>query len=399
MGSLRIQQQLITPAIAQQLVELCPFRAISYADGKLDISAACKMCKMCVRRGPQGVITYEEDAVAGVDTSLWRGICVYTDHNEGSIHRVTYELIGKARELAAVTHQPVYALMMGSGIGESAERLLHYGVDRVFVYDHPALAQFRIEPYTAAFCDMIDRIKPSSILVGATNLGRQLAPRVAARCRAGLTADCTVLEMKENTDLVQIRPAFGGNIMAQIISPHHRPQFCTARYKVFNEPAPTETAHGEIVRMAVTEQMLQSGIDILDSQRKPRDIDISESDVIVAVGRGANTEALRAMAEQLAEALGGVVACTRPLVEGNIMDARHQIGLSGRTVKPKLILCLGISGAVQFAAGMKSSDCIVAVNSDHTAPIFDVAHYGIVGDVNDILPLLLTKIKEAQTHV
>ena len=399
MGTLTINQNLVTAETAEALVKICPFAAISYSDGKLDISAACKMCKMCVRKGPQGVIEFVEEEKQGIDKSLWRGVCVYVDHIGGKIHRVTYELIGKAKELAKVTGHPVYALMMGSDIGNSADKLLHYGVDKIFVYDDEALRDFRIEPYTAAFCDFIDRVKPSSVLVGATNLGRQLAPRVAARCRAGLTADCTVLEMKENTDLVQIRPAFGGNIMAQIISTNHRPQFCTARYKVFSEPKPVDDPHGEVVTMAVKPEMLKSGIEILSTVEKPKDIDISESDVIVAVGRGAMTESLRAMAGELADALGGVLACTRPLAEANILDAKHQIGLSGRTVKPKFILCLGISGAVQFAAGMKSSDCIVAVNTDATAPIFDVAHYGIVGDVNEILPGLLAKVKEAKADV
>ena len=399
MGSLKINQNLVTAENAESLIKICPFAAISYADGKLDISAACKMCKMCVRKGPAGVIEFVEDAPTGVDKSLWNGVCVYVDHADGKIHRVTYELIGKARELAKVTGHPVYALMMGAEIGDAAEKLLHYGVDKVFVYENEALRDFRIEPYAATFFDFIEKIKPSSILVGATNLGRQLAPRVAARCRAGLTADCTVLEMKENTDLVQIRPAFGGNIMAQIVSTNQRPQFCTVRYKVFSEPKASETRSGEIVAMSIDESKLMSGIEVLSCEEKPRDIDISESDVIVAVGRGANTEGNRAMASELAELLGGVVACSRPLVEGNIMDAKHQIGLSGRTVKPKFILCLGISGAVQFAAGMKASDCIVAVNTDKNAPIFDVAHYGIVGDVNEILPKLIAKVKEAKDNV
>ena len=203
-------------------------------------------------------------------------------------------------------------------------------------------------------------------------------------------------ERLENTDLVQIRPAFGGNIMAQIITPNTRPQFCTARYKVFTEPKPTEEAKGEIVTMAVTEKMLLSGIEVISSTAKPKDIDIAEADVVVAVGRGASSEAMRGYAKELADLLGGVVACTRPLVEANIFDAKHQIGLSGRTVKPKLIFCLGISGAVQFAAGMKSSDCIVAINSDPAAPIFDVAHYCVKGDVAEILPKLIAKIKEGR---
>lgn len=398
MGKLVINHDKITPEKADSLVKLCPFGAISYEGGKLDISSACKMCKMCVKKG-EGAVEYVEEVKATVDKSLWNGICVYVDHFGDKIHRVTYELCGKARELSKVTGQPVYALVIGSGLGEGINKLLHYGVDKVFVYDDIAFEDFKIEPYTAAFCDFINKVKPSSILVGATNLGRQLAPRVAARCRAGLTADCTVLEMKENTDLVQIRPAFGGNIMAQIISPDTRPQFCTARYKVFTEPKPTRDATGEIVKMDLSSVNLESAIEILSSQDKPKDIDISESDVIVAVGRGAMTETMRSYAAELADLLGGVVACTRPLVEGNIFDAKHQIGLSGRTVKPKFIICLGISGAVQFAAGMKSSDCIVAINTDKTAPIFDVAHYVILGDVNEIVPRLIEKIKEAKANV
>ena len=391
MGKLVINTHLVTPDKAEALVQLCPFGAITYADGALDISSGCKMCKMCVRKG-QGLVDFVEE-VTEIDKSLWKGICVYADSTGGKIHRVTFELCGKARELAAVTGHPVYALVIGHNVAQCAETLRHYGVDKVFVYDHPAFADFRIEPYTAAFCDFIEKEKPSSILVGATNLGRQLAPRVAARCRTGLTADCTVLEMKENTDLVQIRPAFGGNIMAQIITPNTRPQFCTARYKVFSEPKPTEAPAGEIVSMAVTENMLDSAIQVFSTVEKPKDIDIAEAEVIVAIGRGASGETMRAMAKELADLLGGVVACTRPLVENNTMDAKHQIGLSGRTVKPKLIFTLGISGAVQFAAGMKSSDCIVAINADPAAPIFDIAHYCVVGDVNLILPKLIEKIK------
>ena len=389
MGKLIINHGLVTKEKAEQLVSLCPFGAISYEDGRLDISSGCKMCKMCVRKGG-GLVEFQEDTKE-IDKSLWRGICIYADCTGGKIHRVTFELCGKARELAAVTGHPVYALLIGHNTDSCAEELLHYGVDKVFVYDHAEFADFRIEPYTAAFCDFIEKEKPSSILVGATNLGRQLAPRVAARCRTGLTADCTVLEMKENTDLVQIRPAFGGNIMAQIVTPHTRPQFCTVRYKVFSEPKPSELPAGQIIPMAVTEEMLRTGVRVLSSAEKPKDIDIAEAEVIVAVGRGAT--GILDSAKELANLLGGVLACTRPLVEGNVLDAKHQIGLSGRTVKPKLIITLGISGAVQFAAGMKGSDCIVAINSDPAAPIFDIAHYCVTGDVNLIVPMLIEKIK------
>ena len=391
MGKLVINHHLVTPEKAEALVSLCPFGAISYTDEKLDISSACKMCRMCVRKG-QGLVDFVEE-VKEIDKQQWKGICVYADCTGGTIHRVTFELCGKARELASVTGHPIYALVIGHETDACAQQLLHYGMDKVFVYDHAELADFRIEPYTAAFYDFIEKEKPSSILVGATNLGRQLAPRVAARCRTGLTADCTVLEMKENTDLVQIRPAFGGNIMAQIVTPNTRPQFCTVRYKVFPEPKPAESASGEIIAMEVTEQMLKTDVQVIRSVQKPKDMDIAEAEVIVAVGRGASGEAMRAQAKELAECLGGVVACTRPLVEGNVFDAKHQIGLSGRTVKPKLIITLGISGAVQFAAGMKGADCIVAINTDPAAPIFDVAHYCVVGDVNEIVPRLIERIK------
>ena len=391
MGTLKINHNLVTPEKAEKLISLCPFGAISYENGKLDISSGCKMCKMCVRKG-EGLVDFVEE-VKEIDKSLWRGICVYADCSEGKLHRVTLELCGKARELATVINHPVYALVIGYNTNAAVEELRHYGVDKVFVYDHKELEDFRIEPYTAAFCDFIEKERPSSVLVGATNLGRQLAPRVAARRRAGLTADCTVLEMKENTDLVQIRPAFGGNIMAQIISPATRPQFCTARYKVFSEPKPTKEPAGEIVLMNVTEDMLKTGVKVLSTTEKPKDIDIAEADVIVAVGRGFSGTAELAAAKELADLLGGVVACTRPLVEENVFDAKHQIGLSGRTVKPKLIFAIGISGAVQFAAGMKSSDCIVAINTDPAAPIFDVAHYCVQGDANLIVPKLIERIK------
>ncbi len=395
MGNLVVNKKLLTPKTAEAAVKLCPFNALSYDGAELTVSAACKMCKICVRKS-DGLIEFHDDlhAKKSVDKSEWRGVCVFADCTRNKLHRVTCELIGKARELSKVTGHPVYVIMIGYQLDKNAKRLLRYGADKIFVYDHPQFADFRIEPFTAAFHDFITKIKPSSVLVGATDLGRQLAPRIAARCRTGLTADCTVLEMKENTDLVQIRPAFGGNIMAQIVTPNTRPQFCTARYKVFSEPMPVDRPHGEIVKMEVPFEMTVSDIDVLSTSLKPTDIDISEANVIVAVGRGALDKATLENAKELARLLGGVVACTRPLVETSIFDSKRQIGLSGRTVKPKLIICLGISGAVQFAAGMKSSDCIVAINTDKNAPIFDIAHYCVVGDVNEIVPRLISKIRE-----
>lgn len=394
-----INHEKVNEQNAKELVKICPFSAISYNDGKLDINAACKLCKICVKKGPAGVIEFkEEEKKAEINKDEWRGITVFADHDDEKIHNVTLELIGKAKELAKVINHPVQAVLMGYNTEKFAETLISYGVDKVYVYDHENLKNFDLEIYANLFEDYINRVKPSSILVGATNLGRSLAPRVAARFRTGLTADCTVLEMKENTDLVQIRPAFGGNIMAQIVNPNNRPQFCTVRYKIFSAPEKAQNPTGEIVKFEVKNEFLVTSTVIKSVIEKPIESDISDSDVIVAVGRGLKPADIEA-AKELAALLGGNIACTRPLVENGSFDAKHQIGLSGKTVKPKIIITLGISGAVQFAAGMKSSDIIIAVNTDRHAPIFDIAHYCVVGDASKIIPSLVTKIKEARKDV
>ena len=393
---LKINQNLVNDETGRALQELCPFGAISYENGKLDINAACKSCKMCVRKGPAGVVTFEEDEVATINKDEYKGICVYADVDHGITHPVTFELIGEAKQLASVINHPVYALVIGYNLENNVKELLSYGVDKVFVYDNEALKDFDIETYANCFEDFINTNKPSSILVGATNVGRSLAPRVAARFHTGLTADCTKLEMKENTDLVQIRPAFGGNIMAQIITPNNRPQFATVRYKVFSAPEKVDNPTGVVVNVEIKDEWLKTNTTILNVVEKPKELDISESEVIVAVGRGLKSVDDLKMVNELAELLNANVACSRPMVESGIFDSKHQIGLSGKTVKPKLIITLGISGAVQFAAGMKTSETIIAINQDSNAPIFDVAHYGIVGDMYEIVPELIKKIKEGK---
>ena len=393
--SIKVHQESVTPEIVQTLKRLCPFGAFDYTGGELSINAACKGCKLCVKKGPSGVVEWQDDAtLPRVDKSQWRGVAVYAQFSEGNLHPVTLELLGKARQLAAEIGEEVLAVIIGHGVEAQAKRLVSYGADRVYVYDHPALADFTISPYANAFYDFIRRARPGSVLVGATNIGRSIAPKVAARCHAGLTADCTVLEMKKNTDLVQIRPAFGGNIMAQIVSPNARPQFCTVRYKIFPYPTKPANPTGIICPVEVTEEMLASRTEVIEKTKKPELADISEADVIVACGRGFRTAADLDMARELAELLGAKLACTRPLAEAGWLEARRQIGLSGRTVKPKLIITLGISGSVQFAAGMNGSDCIVAVNSDPEASIFNIAHVGLVGDLYEIVPQLIKKIKE-----
>lgn len=377
-----------------EAIKLCPFGAMDIVNDNIEINASCKMCRLCVRKGPEGAFEYVEgEKKPSVDKSLWKGVGVYVDHVEGDIHPVTFELIGKARELAAKVNQEVYCVFVGHDIEDKAEELLHYGVDKVYVYDSEKLKEFRIEPYTAAFEDFINKVKPTAILVGATTVGRSLAPRIAARFRTGLTADCTVLDIKENTDLVQIRPAFGGNIMAQIITPNSRPQLATVRYKVMLAPERSEDVNGQIIRCTIEDEKLASNIDVLEVFKKEAETGISDAEVLVVAGRGVKTEKDLAMVEELAKLLGGEVAVTRPLIESGWADAKRQVGLSGRTVRPKLIITLGVSGAVQFTAGMNKSDVIFSINKDEKAPIFQVAHYGIVGDLYEIIPQLIENIK------
>lgn len=394
MGRLVINQDKVINK--EELVKICPFGALEIKDDKLDINSGCKMCKLCIRKGPEGAVTFIEDERVEIDKSLWNGIAVYVDHVDGEIHPVTLELIGKARELADKVNQEVYCIAMGEKIEENVHEVLHYGVDKVFLYDDHELKFFRIEPYTSAIEDFINKVKPSVLLVGATTVGRSLAPRVSARFKTGLTADCTILDIKENTDLVQIRPAFGGNIMAQIVTPNSRPQLATVRYNVMSAPERSENESGEVVKLSLRREKLNSNINVLEVVPKSKEKEISEADVLVVAGRGVKSEKDLSMVRELAQVLNGELASTRPLIEAGWVDAKRQVGLSGRTVRPKLIITCGVSGAVQFTAGMNNSDYIFAINTDEKAPIFKVAHYGIVGDIYEILPALIEKIKYAK---
>lgn len=397
MKKLIVHDHLVTKENIIELVNICPFHALEDNNGKLTINEGCKMCSICVKRGPQGVMEMVETAEeAAVDKSQWQGIAVYVDHVDGDIHPVTMELLGKAKELAKKVNFEVMALFIGSDIKDKAKELLHYGADKVYVYDQKELQHFRIEPYSKAFEAFINEVKPSSILVGATTVGRSLAPRIAARFRTGLTADCTVLDIKENSDLVQIRPAFGGNIMAQIKTPNTRPQLATVRYKVMNALERAEKATGEIYVRTLPEKDLVSRIEVLEVRPKETEVSISDAETIIAVGRGVKSEKDMEMVKELAELLGAQIAGTRPMVENGWLDAKRQVGLSGRTVKPKLIITLGISGSVQFAAGMNGSEHIFAVNNDENASIFNVAHYGIVGDLYEVLPELIENVRKTK---
>ena len=394
MGKLIVHQDKVQNI--QELIKICPFNAMEEKDGKIEITAACKLCKLCVKKS-NGVMEYvEEDSGPKVDKSQWKGIAVYVDHVDGRIHPVTYELLGKAQELAAKINHPVYAIFMGSNISKQAEEVLHYGAKKVFVCDKKELEAFNIENYTTAFEAFVNKVKPAAILVGATPVGRQLAPRVAARFRTGLTADCTILDMHDNTDLVQIRPAFGGNIMAEILTPNNRPQMATVRYKVMNAPERSAEPSGTIEALDVPSEKFTSRVQVLGITKKPKEVGIENAEVLVVAGRGVKKKEDLKLIEDLAEALGGDFACTRPLVESGWMDAKRQIGLSGRTVRPKLIITCGVSGSIQFKAGMENSEQIFAINNDPKAQIFSVANYAVIGDLYEILPRLTEQVKQGR---
>ena len=394
MGKLIVHQDKVTDIKA--MVSICPFNALEEKDGKLEVNAGCKLCQLCVKKGQPGAMEFVEEEVKTVDKSLWKGITVYVDHVNGEIHPVTFELLGKAGELAKKINHPVYAIFIGSDIENKAEELLHYGADKVFVVDAPELKDFQMESYTAAFEAFINEIKPSAILVGATPVGRQLAPRVASRFNTGLTADCTILDIHENTDLVQIRPAFGGHIMAEILTPNSRPQLATVRYKIMDAPERSAEAKGEIVKISVPAEKLKTRTQVLGITQKQKEKSIENADILVVAGRGLKKKEDIALVRELADALGGDIACTRPLAEAGWLDAKHQIGLSGRTVRPRLIITCGVSGAIQFVAGMNNSDNIFAINTDPNASIFKVANYAVIGDIYEVIPKLIEQVKQGK---
>lgn len=396
MGKLVINQNFVTDETVKELKKVCPFNAFDYDGNELVINASCRSCKQCVKRGPSGVITYvEEKEVITIDKNEWKGLTVFVELEFGKVHPVVYELIGKAKELAEKINHPLYAIMIGSKkqVDDNANELLSYGIDKLFVYQDEIFENFNIDRAFNCVKDFIEKVKPTVILYGGTSLGRSFAPKVAAYFKTGLTADCTSLGIKDNTDLVQVRPAFGGNIMAQIVCTRTRPQMATVRYKIFKKPE-KETPYGDIVQMSTASINMKSAAKLLSTVKKEINVDISEADVIIACGRAFKTEKDLQMANELASLLGGVVACSRPLCEEGLMNVRYQIGLSGKTVSPKLMIVLGISGAIQFTSGMDNSDLIIAINSDPNAQIFDCANYGIVGDVYKVVPELIKLIKE-----
>ena len=379
-------------------VSACPFGVITITSGKAQIGDACRVCGACEPICPVKAITIKKS-----DTPQsfrdWRGVLVYVEQREGKVHPVAYELLGKGRELATTLGEPVYAVVIGTDLTKAAEELVKHGADKVLVYDHPYLASYRDDPYAQILSEATHELKPSIFLIGATSIGRTLGPRVAAKLKTGLTADCTGLDIDPETRLLlQTRPAYGGNIMATIYTQNSRPQMATVRYKVMTEAPADPTRKGEIIMKPVDPSQLQDRVRVLGFEAAKEQVSIVDADVVVSGGKGLREPKGFELIKQLADALGGAVGASRPTVDEGWIEYRHQVGLSGRTVRPKLYLACGISGAVQHQAGMKTSDIIIAINKDREAPICRISTLAAVGDLYEVVPRLIEKIKEQKAR-
>lgn len=326
----------------------------------------------------------------------YQGVYIFVEQIEGKIAGVSYELIGKGKELAEALQTDVTAVLLGSGVAELPDKLAAHGADKVVMVDDPALETYMTEPYVTAMKAVVDQYKPEIVLYGATAIGRDLAPRVSARVHTGLTADCTKLEIQEETNnLMMTRPAFGGNIMATILCPEHRPQMATVRPGVMQRAVVTEGAKCPVDEVKLENLADCKNVEILEILKKVSEkMDIMDAKVLISGGRGMGKPENFAMLEELAEVLGGTVSASRAAVDAGWQKKDRQVGQTGKTVRPNLYIACGISGAIQHLAGMEESDIIVAINQDETAPIFEVADFGLVGDVHKIVPFLTQALKK-----
>jgi electron transfer flavoprotein alpha subunit len=337
----------------------------------------------------------------------YKGVFTFAQQVDHKLEGVAFELIGKGKELANDLGTEVTAVLLGSDIKDLADQLAEYGADHVIVVDDPELKDYRTEPYAQALAGVINEFKPEIFLVGATAIGRDLGPTVSARVATGLTADCTSLEIgnfplnapedqQKKNQLLMTRPAFGGNTIATIACPDNRPQMATVRPGVMIKLEPKKGAKADIIEYKADLKKNNKYVEILDIVKEvKKTADIMEAKILVSGGRGVGSAENFKLLEDLAEAIGGTVSCSRAVVDNGWKPKDLQVGQTGKTVRPNVYFAIGISGAIQHVAGMEESDIIIAINKDETAPIFDVADYGIVGDLNKILPSLTEAIKAA----
>jgi len=374
----------------------CPFNAIKVVDKKAVIQDNCTLCGACVSSCKFKAINFEKDESGNSsDLSLYKNVWVFGEQKNSEPANVALELLGEGRKLADQLKVKLAAVLIGENVEAAAKKLISYGADEVYLVDDPSLKDYNDESYADIFVQLISRYKPEIVLLGATTYGRSLAPRVASRLNTGLTADCTKLEIDlEKRLLLQTRPAFGGNLMATIICPNHRPQMSTVRPKVMKALEPDMSRNGEIIRpeIVIPEDVKVKVVDVVTTLCEK--VNLTEADIIVSGGRGMGDPKNFALVEELAAVLGGAVGASRATVDAGWIEYSHQVGQTGKTVGPKVYFACGISGAVQHLAGMSSSDTIIAINKNPEAPIFKVATFGIVGDVLEVLPALTAEFKK-----
>ncbi|HDH01137.1 MAG TPA: electron transfer flavoprotein subunit alpha/FixB family protein, partial [Nitrospirae bacterium] len=351
---------------------------------------------------PEGAIIETETGIRNTEQRQkitdYKDVLVFAEQREGKVASVSYELLGIGRKLSNEIGTQLLAVLLGAGESE-AQELIRWGADKVLLCSDSGLEKFNDDTYSGALAQVINEYKPSIVLAGATPIGRSFIPRVAAKLRTGLTADCTSLEIdKETKNLLQIRPAFGGNIMATIFCPDYRPQMATVRPRVMKRGEYDENRRGEIVHVKVENPVSRTKVLEFVKEVSGISVNLHEADIIVAGGRGIGGEKGYKMLEEFAEALGGSVGASRAAVDEGWIPYSHQVGQTGKTVNPKVYIACGISGAVQHLVGMQSSDIIIAINKNPEAPIFNIATYGIVGDLFEIIPLLIKKIKETRRN-
>jgi len=379
-------------------VKACPFGALSMVDKKAVVQEdLCTLCGACVDVCKFKAIVLKKEKAGSADKDA-HGVWVFCEQKHGRVQSVSYELLGKGRELADKLKTDLCAVLLGHEVESKTNDLIHRGADVVYLVDHAALKNFLDDPYTNVLVRLIKKYKPEIVLCGATSIGRSLISRVAVKVHTGLTADCTGLDIDEHKKiLLQTRPAFGGNIMATIITPNHRPQMSTVRHKVMKEAVLDLKRKGRIIKETFEEDIFSSRTKILDIiEEVTTTVNLTEADVIVSGGRGMKGPENFKLLEDLAHVLNAAVGSSRAAVDSGWMPYSHQVGQTGKTVCPKIYIACGISGQIQHLVGMQSSDTIIAINSDPLAPIFQVATYGIVGDLFEVVPLLIKKIKETQ---
>jgi electron transfer flavoprotein alpha subunit len=378
-------------------VEVCPFGSLSLDDENIAVvDETCTACGACLPECPVEALSLPERAVKEVDLSAYRGVWFWVEQFRGQASSISWEMAGKGRELADELGTTLTACVLGQGVEHIAQEAIHYGADRVFLVDDPTLGVYRTDPYAAVLVNLVRKHRPEVFILGASSRGRDLAGSVATKLRTGLTADCTELTIDPETRLLrQTRPAFGGNIMATILCPHHRPQMASVRHRVFEMHQVDVSRQGQVVREKPVMSESEIASKVVDFVTQEGEVNLADARVIVAGGRGVGGPEGFASIRELAEVLGGAVGASRSTVDAGWIPYAHQVGQTGRTVRPDLYIACGISGAIQHLAGMKTARCIVAINTDPEAPIFQVAHYGIVGDLFQVVPALVEQFRHS----